>query len=68
MPSRPQQFRASKDCNPQPSRRACSRTFNKHLENRMAKTNYQLTVKGKVIGIRKSDGISTSSASDPQLP
>jgi hypothetical protein len=33
--------------------------FDKHWENHMAKTNYQLTLNGKVVGIHKSDGIYT---------
>jgi hypothetical protein len=59
MPSRPQQFRASTDSNPQPGRRACSCHFGKQRENHMAKTNYQVTFNGKVVGIRKSDRIYT---------
>ena len=59
MPSRPQQFRASTNSNPQPGRRACSCHFGKQRENHMAKTNYQVTFNGKVVGIRKSDRIYT---------
>jgi len=59
MPSRPQQFRASRDSNPQPGRRACSCHFGKQRENYMAKTNYQVTFNGKVVGICNSDSIYT---------
>jgi hypothetical protein len=59
MPSRPPQFRASTDSNPQPGRRACSCHFGKQREHHMAKTNYQVTFNGKVVGIRKSDRIYT---------
>ena len=61
MPSRRKQFRASTDFNPQPSRRARSRHFGKQRENHMAKTNYQVTFDGKVVGIRKSDRIDPAS-------
>jgi hypothetical protein len=59
MPSRPQQFRASTDSNPQHGRRACSCHIGKQRENHMAKTNYQVTFNGKVVGIRKRDRIYT---------
>ena len=49
MPSHPQQFRASTDSNPAvvpaPVR-----------DNHMAKTNYQVTFNGKVVGNPQSDG------------
>jgi hypothetical protein len=61
MPSRPQQFRASTNSNPRPGRRACSCHFGKQRENHMAKTNYQVTFNGKVVGVRKSDRIDPAS-------